>query len=338
MTDRTDPDLSKIAPHRYEEVLRRIRILDDFVARRIDSHRAIAELGMAQSTFYVLARAWRKRRHAEDLIGTGKPRKPSYPMSDDQKAIISAAEAELPDAPMTTVMARAVAIADGRGVAMAGARNMKPYIRALRRSRGTVSPGLADGIVLSCAIDVPVQYRDYGLVAPVATMVFQLAEKPTILGMHLSMARPTAAAAAHALLDAIRCADSPRTEALDQLKLFIGGDAAWKGLQGALDGSGIPMRYEQARPRIWRNVTGLIGERPGGLRLKPDLTVRRAVDRLVKLPRGGEAVSFEVARDLIGAALRSEFSGLRQALILDEVALARLVTRLESVAVEELDE
>ena len=104
-------DLSKVAPHRHDEVMRRINILEAYLAKQMVGATAIKEIGLAPSTFWWLLKIWRTNKRPEALFGTGSKERRRTPISEEQMAVLVEAERSLPHAPDTRVVRKAEEIA-----------------------------------------------------------------------------------------------------------------------------------------------------------------------------------------------------------------------------------
>lgn len=331
MTEDINVDLTKVGPHRRDEVVRRIRVLDDYIAGRKSSADAIAELGLAVSTFWTLVRTWRHSRRPEGLMGSGKERRPRVPVTDRQKDVIAAAERALPLAPVTDVMALARRLAEHAEIDLPGIRNMKATIASLRRHRGLRPEGVIDVLVCHCAVDVPVYVEGVGLVAPILSLVCEVGVLPIVLGSALSLRGPNAADTARAVLDAIEHADTVRVDTPREVQLMMGDEAGWGELRAGFDETGLSIRRLPTGGRAGREVTKLIGDRPGGLKLKPDLTARDMSRRTVQMPQGGSSVALGDVHEIIRGRLRTAFPGPRRRMLNEADKTARLVERLRKV-------
>lgn len=327
-------DFSQVAPHRRAEIARRIGILESYVAGDMTRRAAVAKLGMTEVSFYNLLRAWRRTGQPGALVGSGKPKNLNS-VTDLQRQLVLDAEAGAPTGSLTAVMARAQRLAEIRGVELPGVRTMKVLIGEIRRGRGLRPDGVVDILVTHCAVNVPVRHEEHGIVAPVLSLVLSIRRQPTVLGTALSLSPPNMFSSARALLDALSSADRPRTAAPDEFRVMVGSENDWPSLEEALAGTDLPLIFVQAQPRSWREVTGLIGDRPGGLKLKPDVTGRPASRRIVPVPQGGSPVSLEDADTMVRGRLKTAFGGPRESLLSGEEATRSLESHLRRLIADE---
>lgn len=320
-------DFSKVAPHRRDEIVRRIGILEDYIAGGVTRAEAVAELGMSEVSFYNFLRAWRRTGRPDALVGSGRPQNRVTP-TDEQRRLISDAEAGSPTGSMTAIMARAERLAELRGVELPGVRTMKVLIGEIRRARSLRPDGVLDILVTHCAVNLPVR-AGHLVVAPVLGLVLAIRRRPTILGVSLSLSPPDAFSSARAILDALSSADAPRTEMPAEFRVMTEPEDDWSKLKAALVETDLPLIFTPARPRSWREVTGLIGDRPAGLKLMPDVTSRLADGRTVKVPKGGSDVSLEDAEAMVRGRLKGAFEGPHSAIVADDEAKTSLARHLE---------
>lgn len=325
-------DFSRVAPHRQEEVARRICVLNKYIAREMTRGEARRKLGLAESSFSLLLRAWLDTGRPENLMGSGRKQRPRKIVTDLQRQVILEAEAAERTQPVSQVMERARRLADLRGVKLPGVTVMKALIGHIRRSRGLRPDAKHDILVTHCAIDVPVRHAEYGAVAPILALVLDIGKEATILGMFLSMACPSVSSTAAALVDALSNDYPPRKQLLNEFRIMIGSDAAWSPLKDALTDTMLPLYFMPARPRSPRELIALLGRQPGGLRLKPDLTNRPEAERFAQVPQGGSALDFEHANAIVRGRLTGIFNAHQEALLADKEEARMLALRLGRLA------
>lgn len=328
-------DMSGVAPHRREEVRRRIEIVDRFLDGEISRDEACEKLAMSQASFYRLYRAWRTSRRA-DLVGSsGSKRKPNYPVSDEQKKVIEDAEDALSDSSMTKVVARAFELGKDRGVKMPGRANIRNHASELRRARGLLPAGVTDIVLEFCALNVPVVHPTGGLVAPIMCVLIEVSQAPIVLGLTLSLDGRSPQQAALTLLDAIARADSERDRPIRRLELPENGSESWAVLREALEDAGVVVRSTAIRPRASPlTVVKLLGKRPAGIELLPNFTGRSAAERAVRIKWRGDPIELHDAEDLVGGGFRNAFPGRRPTIVRDADVRGRLSTVLQRVASE----
>lgn len=326
-------DLSNIAPHRRAEIVRRIEILENYIGGGATRAEAVAQLGMSEGSFYNLLRAWRHTGRPDALVGTGRPQNRVTP-TDEQRRLIRDAEAGSPTGSLSAVIARAERLAELRGVELPGVRTMKVLIGEIRRARSLRPDGVLDVIVTHCAVNLPARAGD-AIVMPVLGLVLAVGRRATILGASLSLSPPDAYSSARAILDALSSADAPYMGSPAEFRVMAGPEGDWSGLKAALDDTDLPLIFTPARPRSWREVTGLIGDRPTGLMLMPDVTSRPAEERTVKVPKGGSDVALEDAEAMVRGRLKGAFEGSRGALLANDEARTSLARRLETLVADQ---
>ncbi|UYY76808.1 hypothetical protein [Sphingomonas sp. R1] len=172
------------------------------------------------------------------------------------------------------------------------------------------------------------RHTDHGVVAPIATLVLDIRREATVLGMSLSMEPPSSSSAAAALLDALSADYLPRSQALNECRVLVGTGEGWSNLEEALKGANLPLYFMPARPRSWREIVGLLGHRPGGIRLKPDLTERPEGERVAQVPQGGTPLDLHDADAILRGRFKGSSSSQREALLASEEEAERLRSRL----------
>lgn len=324
-------DFSRVAPHRRDEVARRIEIIERYVARETSRREAIAQLGLTEVSFWILVRGWLDNGRPEALMGSGKERKKVDSVSDAQRQLISDAEAAARTQSVSQVMERARRLAELRGVGLPGVTTMKTLIGEIRRGRGLRPEGVRDVLVTHCAIDVPVRHAEHGVVAPIAALVLDIRREATVLGMSLSTEAPSSSSAAAALLDALSADYLPQSQALNECRVLVGASGGWSNLEEALQGANLPLYFMPARPRSWREIVGLLGLRPGGIRLKPDLTERLESERVAHVPQGGTSLDLQDADAILRGRFKGSHSPQHEALLANEEEAFRLSSRLRQL-------
>jgi len=324
-------DLSKVAPHRHDEVMRRIGVLEAYLAKQMDSAQAIKEIGLAPSTFWWLLKIWRTNKRPEALFGTGSKERRRTPISEDQMAVLVEAEQSLPQAPDTKVIKKAEEIASAKGVDLPGLWNMKKAIVSIRSERGLRPEGQGEILVVSTALKIPVRSREDDVAAPILTMVLGIEKTPIYLGMALSLDTPGPRHAAAALLDAL---SHPQDEAAWKpihLRIITGPEPEWAAVVDALQGLEVPVVPEAAAPRSSRELNKVIGNKFGGILIKPDLTFRSPEKRQVPLPPGGQAIDLSDAELIVRDRLREAFPGHRPLMVSNAFDQQRLMEKFLAI-------
>ncbi len=325
-------DLSKVAPHRHDEVMRRINILEAYLAKQMVGATAIKEIGLAPSTFWWLLKIWRTNKRPEALFGTGSKERRRTPISEEQMAVLVEAERSLPHAPDTRVVRKAEEIASAKGVELPGLWNMKKAIVSIRSERGLRPEGQGEILVVSTALKIPVRLREDEVAAPILTVVLGIEKTPVYLGMALSLDTPGPRHAAAALLDAL---SHPRDGAAwkpVRLRIITGSEPEWASVVDALQGLEVPVVPELGAPRSSRELNKVIGNKFGGILIKPDLTFRPPEKRQVPLPPGGQAIDLQDAELIVRDRLRAAFPGQRPLMVGNHGDCQHIITRLTGIA------
>ncbi len=190
-------DLSSVGPHRRTEVLRRISLLDAYIAGEITSKQAIEDLEMSAQSFWRMLQVWRRSGRPELIGGSGRLRKPRIPIKDDQKRIIEEADLADPSRPVKHVVAHSLELGASKGVKMPGDSNIAKHVNDIRRSRGLRLPGVHDLIMLICAVDLPVVHpRLKATSSPLMSLLVDVGEVPVVLGLALTHDEPSPGLAA----------------------------------------------------------------------------------------------------------------------------------------------
>lgn len=336
MSDKPTYDLSAVGPHRRTEVLRRIRILDQYIAGEITSENAIAELGMSNPSFWRLLGVWRKSRRPEMIGASGRQIKPRIKVSDEQKRLIEELLQEHPDERMTNFVRLAIETGLKRGIDMPGETLIARHVGDVRRALGLRPAGVHDLILVACAIDLPVLHPRYHRTAsPLMSVLLDVGRTPVVLGLALTHDERTPALAARTILDAIARAEAPRSEPVREMPLPIGDGADWKELANAVSDCGLPVRLEALRPRSATAITPLLGTRPGGMRLFVNRTGKTADKRFQRLRPFAQTIELDAAEEMIKGRLRLAFPGERMAITNDAEARGRLSVALQRIVASE---
>ncbi len=324
-------DLSHVGPHRRHEVLRRIRILDAYIAGEITGRQAMTDLDLSEPTFRRLLRIWRATRKPELIGASGRVRQPRVPVTSEQKHIIEEVERTHPDKPIKQLVQLCLDLGRDRGVPMPGIKNTSSYARQYRRERGLRPEGVHDLVLGFCAIDLPIAHPRYGIIAPIMSVLLDVSNVPVPLGVALSQDEPSPALAARTLLDAIARAEAPRQVPAHEFQLPTSTSAGWNELARSVEDAGLNTRQLPLKPRSARRVTDLLGKRPGGIELFPDLSSRPANQRTIRL-RPGQPIAIRDAEELIRGRLRTALPGHRMEITNDAEARGRLSAVLQLIA------
>ncbi|WP_333570868.1 hypothetical protein [Sphingomonas sp.] len=329
MSDISRYDLSGVAPHRQREVLRRVEVLEAYISKEISSSQAIERLGLSVPTFWRLVRAWRNSGRPAELGGSGKAFKGRWPIEAEADMIIQSAVAETPTASVRKIVERACRIAQQNGVAMPGREKIEYRVDEFRRELGLRPHGVADLLLEFCAVRIPVIHAEFGHIVPVMCVLLDVRQTVKPLGLSLSFEAGDASAAARAMLDAIAQADRPRTSPPRSFSIPAEASGEFADLGTAMMDAGIPVTVEPVRSRASaRRVVRLLGKRPGGIVLLPDLARRSARERVAKLTFG-DPVALTTAEDMIRERFRDAFPGDREFLSNDPKVRSRLTGALQ---------
>jgi hypothetical protein len=307
-------DLTFVAPHRRDEVLRRIRVLDRFIQApgRAAAEVAAADLGLGVTQLYRLAKVWRMTRKPEELAGAAKPQPRRTEASERQQAIVRQGLEQLPDASIERIATQAIEVGSSVGVQMPAIKTVRKLVEMMRVGR--VSPNSpavgADVVIAHCPVDIAVQSPD-GPVMPVAALVIDATGTPRVIGLALSIEGIDAGATARALIEAsaakgdTRTANPPTRFALDE----VAGDD-WTALRTALSEAGYQLQGVRRRPPfVLNDAVALIGRKPAGLRLMPGLLSRGPSDRPANLASGAKPLSLQQAEELVRTRLLTQAPG-----------------------------
>lgn len=302
-----DYDLTFVAPHRREEVVRRIRVVEQFIVKpgRAAAERGAAELGIGITLFYALARIWRETRSPAQMIGASRPRQRHSRLAAEQQVKIEAAIRELPDGSVQAIAVRAIELGKAAGVTMPALNSIRKAVE-LRRA-GTLSSASpaagADVVVTTCAIDLPILSDDSMPSMPLLTAVIEIGPPPTVRGLVLSVAGDQPAIA-RALLDALR---GWRSRSGHTPKLAFGPPADGNAtLLEALAAAGLTVRTMPQTPQsVMHDAVALLGRKPAGFRLLPSLTTRSPAQRIPTLAAGASPLPLNEAEQLLRSRLAS---------------------------------
>ncbi|USU06621.1 hypothetical protein NF699_08175 [Sphingomonadaceae bacterium OTU29LAMAA1] len=332
--NKTTRDITRVAPHRLAETNRRIDILDRYIRGEIASAEAMEQLQIARSTFFLLAKIWRATGRPEALLGSGRL-KAAATSPGERSSSPKPARREKPSASQSRTRARTGQPTSDGGVDRTVSGETDAVATGRQRARPPLQVQDRSLVLTFCGVDVPVACEG-GSVAPVAALVLDVRDGPVVLGMALTTETPSPAAAASALLDALTSFDLQAAAAPWSALLMgeVGGD--WGRLAVALESAGMGTKLEVLPPRSrrWREATRILGDRPAGLLLKPDLAGRPPAERRARIPKGGSPLGLEDAEDIVRGRLRLAFPGPRRALVADPDMRARLSASLRRLLVD----
>lgn len=322
-------DLSEIVPRKRREVLRRIKIIDSYIAGTISSAEAMQRLGVSAPTFWRLLRAWRQAQRPAALGATGHVFKARMPIDENAEAIIEEAERGLPGASVRRVVDTVQTLGQQRGVQLPYRKKIEALVQEARRARDLRPEGIVDLVLEFCALDVAVVHPEHGLVAPVMCALLDVRKSATFLGMTLSFDAGRSSQAARTILDAVARADRPRLAPVRSFTIPDEAGRGWLELGEALVRAELPLALEAVRFRASaRSLVRMLGKRPAGVVLLPDLTRRPPSERLVKL-KFGDPIELSDAEDMLRERFRKFFPGDLEFLSNDAAVRSRLTAALQ---------
>ncbi|MDR6831850.1 MULTISPECIES: hypothetical protein [unclassified Sphingopyxis] len=295
-----DPDLSLVAPHRRDEVRRRIGVLSAYVKNPSvkAAKDAAADLGLSLTSFYTLVRAWSERR-AELLPGAGRSRQRKDDLTEDQRNIFEEVAKNAQTAVLQRAIENAEKLAKARGVAMPSWNTARRHLRKLigaRLSNTSIAAG-ATYAVDYVALDVPVKDGTL-IIMPVAAIVLRI-DDAAIVGVDLSSAGPSPKNA----MSAIEMARSSilrdgTLETVLALEIFPGDE--WRSFLEGLRGLPVKLRVFE-REALGRKgpAATMLPAKIAGISLKPRLAGRDRQRRLATLPAGAEPLTLADANAFV---------------------------------------
>lgn len=303
-------DLAFVAPHRRDEVLRRIGVLEEFLKRpgRAAAERSASQLGLGVTQFYRLASVWAKHRKPDMLAGSASARARTTRATSRQVELVEAACTERPDDNVAVVASHAIALAAIAGVAMPSVNSVRKLVEMNRVGRvAPNSPAFgADIVIATCAVDVAVSCDDHAATMPVATFVIHTSPTPSVLGLALSLADGTVAAVARAIIDTKPAWTLASRPAPPIVAIETGREPGWRELVQAMAANGAQVLAMEPRAHsVMNDAVALLGRKPAGFRLLPDLTSKPVGDRRPRLPSGATALTLVDAETLLRERLIS---------------------------------
>ncbi len=327
MIDRTTiPGLDTVPAHRREEVILRITAIRKYIDNPKDypASTAADEIGITAVSFRRLVRAWKENADPRRFTGRAT-QETDPPLPPEQAAVIRQAIDELPGAIMERIAERAMEIARELTVRMPGQAAVIKHIAIGTTGRlPDVLPAAGAVLVIEhSVVDVGVVKNHGGRgMMPIATIVTRVAE-PAILGIEMSLERPSVASVVAALGEAIaRMRSSGEENVRPRIYAQLLKGADWDRLLVRLHSTGCDVvvhRTQEPSPPV--ATLRLLGRKPGGIRLKPRLSRRPFIARPANIPRGGTPVLREEA----AAFLRERWiSGEEAGVDVPEAILNRL--------------
>ena len=308
------PDLTFVAPHRRAEVLRRIGLIERFLAApgRLHAEACAADLGLTYVQFYRMVKVWRSSGRPEGLPGARSGYDRRTPVTVEQRQLLADAVAADPEPTIARVMRQARAAAVRSGMQLPAQEASRRLVAEMMAERALRTGMLADFdvIVTHAAIDVPVDDGRGVPTMPVATFTIDLrGVRPVVIGLAVEMEAVTAASAAASLLDAFRVGGPPSPSGDEdgpvlRLHLDVGIGEGWNRITEALAASRIERGGRTVALRGRRDYSkAVLGPRPAGLRLHPEMAFRPPAERSASLRAGAVGMPLDEAESLIRSRL-----------------------------------
>ncbi len=299
------PDMTFVAPHRREEVLRRIEVLESYKGgpkTKTDAVAAATRLGIGLSQFYVLLKSWVALGRPELLAGASAPRARRTNATNAQIRLIERARRSAAGASSSTIAALALARAARAGIPMPSARTIRKIIEMdqIGIPPRTLPPN-ADIVLLETVIDIPVRADvATGAAMPIATLLIAL-HPVEVVAVALSMERGDAVAARRAINGAMRSGHLivPKTIAIPDADT-----PEWTDLTMRLADAGFRVQqFRMPGTRTLNPAVHLIGRKPVGLRLVPGLNDKPAAQRRSTRHAGDQPIDISEAERVVAARL-----------------------------------
>lgn len=331
-------DLTFVAPDRRAEVLKRIDAVERFLAdpEPASAQRYARELGLRRSQFYLLAQAWKTTRRPDAIAGAGRPKVRRLTVSDAQAAFMDDVIAGNPSVPIAGLVHLILARAAACNRDLPAQEVVTRYVARARPKILPIGSGASAGLIVDhTVLEIPVRFDGGPARRPLASLVIDTTREQ-VVGLALSSGTPKPAAAAEALLDALRrpaqsCASTPCLTL--KISLRTGMDEDWTSFEKALARAGIDVAKDvRGKYQHGQIAEALLGRSCGGIRLRPRLVMATGSRRLSGNNDPARQLSLDdaeaVARGwMIGGNTTSAFAALEPAglALLNEglVALAR---------------
>lgn len=306
-------DLTFVAPHRREEVLRRIGIIERYLEEptRAVAERSAKEMGVNVVHIYNLARIWRETGRPEALPGAGRPSKRRRQVAPRVDRLIARAVRDAPDGKVEPIVARVLVLGDRENIELPGISTIRKYVAEAMKGRLPAESFAAnsDWLIDSCAVDLPVAMPGGQIVMPIATMVIDVASA-TVLSVVLDIAGPPAGSAGRALLKLI---GGERGDSLGRKpRIAIEGypDEDWPTFFNLLTEAGFDVQYRDRKSTAPAEAAPrLLGSWKAGVRLRPRATRRKFELRPATLVEGRPPLGIDVAEQLIQGRWEEKWVG-----------------------------
>lgn len=299
-TSAQDPDLTFVAPERRKLVAARIAVLERYLALEAptiaDADAFAAELNMATSSFYALARVWKRSRDPRMLRGAGTRRTRKKRELGDEEFLRERLGVADQAATIEQQTLEIEAAARAFGVKVRSRSALRRFVEAYRREEGLLAPTVLEDLAVDySAIDIPVlKTGSESAVLPVAAVLIHI-ETATVIAAELALDPPSPATAASLLAKAIEEKHindfDQDAEMVGSLKMTIDKREGWSTLTQILASHGV-VRLGKATPvRITTGlVPQLLGRRIGGFETHDRLAFRQSDDRASRVARGSAPI------------------------------------------------
>jgi hypothetical protein len=267
--------LAALTPRQWSLTLERVHIIDRYLeierptAEDADAYAEILRIG--RSNFYRLVRIFREQR--QSCSAKTETRKRSM-ISSETEAVIQEVISELGAATGPARISReATRRCEERGISVPSLNATRTRLATARRAAPvtTTLPPLA---LDHCGLRMNLRLDD-GVTATAVISVLIHTPSGQLLGHYLTGNAPTAASAAHALLDALssRPPRSKGQRSAPALLVEIDEDSAWGPITEALVASGIqPLTRDMSERSPGQIMLRTLGMRLGKIALAPRKT------------------------------------------------------------------
>lgn len=299
--DSDDEDLSLVAPHRREEIRRRIHVVKNYLKDPglHNAENAATELGLSLSSFYNLANAWADHK-AELLQGAGRERERKNTLTSEQRVILQNVAKNIKSPILQRAIDQAINLGKQQNVSMPSWNTMRVHLRRMmERSLPEGSFAIGSTIALDhVAVDIPVKEGEI-VTMPIAAVVLRI-DDGEILGVNLTVDGPSPNSAWLALQIAIL-----KLEASGQLEnqtialeCFQGDE--WKKLLEKLLPADFAVKAIE-RDKLGRKgpAAAFMPQRHVGITVKPRITGYPRIRRKPTIPADAQAMTIAEANAFI---------------------------------------
>jgi len=350
----SNDDLTFVAPHRRDEVRRRIRHIKEFIAApgRAAAERHAASLNLNYVQFYRLVKVWRAAGRPEALAGAGRSWSRSGPLSEEHRGLLDEIAALMLNATATGIARQAIQEARRRGLAPPSQVTAKKYITSILQ-KTTPATGLLKGIdivIEHAAVDLPVTCGCAVPTMPVATLTIEVngPDGARIIGVALSCGNPDASAVARSLMGALDRSvshgiappdvllDGQQPQAITGFapRLLVDENLAgpWALLLNTIAAAGIERSGRGRDDNRSRHFLGrLLPRKPGGIWFHPIKAYRKPSDRPAKLRAKSVSMSCSEALRFLNERLAPSEPTITVLSRLSPEAITLLIERLQKI-------